>query len=252
MAGSVPFDRAVEYYDRTRALQPETRASVTELLRGELDARGRVLEIGVGTGRIALPLAEAGIPLWGVDLSRPMLGRLEEKAPGAGVRVAEADATRLPFTAGAFGAAIACHVLHLVPDWPSAVGELVRVVRPGGVLLLDLGGGPGGEWAEVTAMVARALGIDRPRPGLTSRADLDQLLDRRPRQLPPVVSRVLRPLGDTLEDLRRQHHAWTWQVEPGAMEEAVRTTREWAERRFGDLDRPRPVETVVTWHAYDL
>ena len=77
----------------------------------------------------------------GVDVSARMVGRLLEKAGGsAPFPVALADATRLPFRDGALGAALCVHVLHLIPQWQAAVDELLRVVRPGGVLLVDLGG----------------------------------------------------------------------------------------------------------------
>lgn len=52
------------------------------MLAGELARRGRVLEVGVGTGQIALPLAEAGVPLAGLDVSMPMVAKLVEKARG--------------------------------------------------------------------------------------------------------------------------------------------------------------------------
>ena len=57
MSDSVSFDRAASFYDATRALTPEAMAAVQALLRSELQGRGRCLEIGVGTGRMALPLA---------------------------------------------------------------------------------------------------------------------------------------------------------------------------------------------------
>jgi hypothetical protein len=60
MSGSIPFDRAASFYDRTRALTPESSAAITRLLGDELRGRGPALEIGVGTGLIALPLHAAG------------------------------------------------------------------------------------------------------------------------------------------------------------------------------------------------
>ena len=132
-SGSVAFDPVKSDYDRTRALPPRAQASVVKLLGRELRGRGTALEIGVGTGRIALPLASAGQPLVGVDLSLPMLERLRENAGGrAPFPVTIADATRLPFGPGTFGGAYAVHVLHLIPAWRTALAELVRVVRPGG------------------------------------------------------------------------------------------------------------------------
>ncbi len=83
---SVSFDRAAEYYDRTRALPPELAARQTEMLAGALAGRSRVLEIGVGTGRIALPLWQSGVPVVGLDLSAPMLHRLRLNAAGPASR----------------------------------------------------------------------------------------------------------------------------------------------------------------------
>ena len=134
MAEAVSFDRAADYYDATRALSPAVEAALTELLAGELVGRGRCLEIGVGTGRIALPLRRAGVPMAGIDLSRAMMLRIAAKAGGdAPFPLAQADATRLPFRDHSFGGAVACHVLHLIPAWQQAMAELLRVLRPGGV-----------------------------------------------------------------------------------------------------------------------
>ena len=82
MSDSVSFDRAAEYYDATRGYTPEGERAMVDILTDELRGRGRVLEIGVGTGQVALPLHAAGIPLVGLDLARPMMDRLVEKAGG--------------------------------------------------------------------------------------------------------------------------------------------------------------------------
>lgn len=103
-SGSVNFDRAVGYYDHTRHVTPEAEAEITALLSGELSGRGRCLEIGVGSGRIALPLALAGVAMAGVDISAGMIGLLVEKAGGrAPFPLALADATRLPSGRGPSG-----------------------------------------------------------------------------------------------------------------------------------------------------
>jgi SAM-dependent methyltransferase len=52
---------------------------------------GRALELGIGTGRIALPLAARGVPVSGIDLSAAMVRRLREKPGGAGLEVAIGD-----------------------------------------------------------------------------------------------------------------------------------------------------------------
>lgn len=53
---SVRFDRAAEYYDRTRALPGDVAERQRDLLHRELRGRGTVLEVGVGTGRVAVTL----------------------------------------------------------------------------------------------------------------------------------------------------------------------------------------------------
>ena len=57
-------------------------ARTIELLASELLGRGRALEVGVGTGLLALPLHEAGVSLAGLDLTPAMMARLVEKAGG--------------------------------------------------------------------------------------------------------------------------------------------------------------------------
>lgn len=255
MSESIAFDRAADYYDATRTLTPEAEAGVVELLAPELEHRRPCLEIGVGTGRIALPLLRAGIDLVGVDLSLPMLSRLAQKlGNGDRLPVALADATRLPVADQSVGAVLACHVLHLIPAWQDAARELARVLRPDGVFLLDLGGGPGGEWRAIVRKVAEELGITRPRPGLTDADPLDRLLTGLGASVRPLAPvRIVRrqPLADALEELGSQIHSWTWDIPPAAMRTAVASTREWAASRFGDLDEPRDVEAVIKWRAYD-
>src|SRR5213593_3164996 len=146
---TVSFDRAVEYYDRTRSNPESTQRRLTSVLAGELAGRGRVLEIGVGTGRVALPLHAAGVRLVGVDVSTAMMGRLVQKAGGrAPFPLVRADALRLPFAPGSFDGALAAHVLHQIEEWPGALLELQRVVRPGGVVLVDQGIGRSRSWRD--------------------------------------------------------------------------------------------------------
>ena len=71
---SIPFDRAVSHDDRTRALPAEAHRRFVARAVAELAGRPTE-EIGLGTGRIALSLADAGVPIVGLDLSRPAAER---------------------------------------------------------------------------------------------------------------------------------------------------------------------------------
>ncbi len=134
---SIAFDRAADYYDETRGFPPGEEGHIAALYgrAGNLTASSRVLEVGVGTGRIALPLAAHVRAVVGIDLSHAMLNRLHAKQRGEPVYIAVGDATRLPLPSCSVDAVAAAHVFHLIPDWSAALREVARVLRPGGVLL---------------------------------------------------------------------------------------------------------------------
>lgn len=131
---SVTFDRAAEYYDDTRGFPPGVEHEVAAFIARSTGLTGteRALEIGIGTGRIALPLAQYTATYFGVDLAAPMLAKLRSKDTEHRVKVTEGDVMRLPFAAGVFDVAVAVHILHLVPNPGQAVDELARVLKPGG------------------------------------------------------------------------------------------------------------------------
>ena len=83
-----------------------------------------VLDVGVGTGRFALPLSEKGLQVIGVDISAPMMREARRKGLG---RLVRADARRLPFQDYTFDAVLIVHLLHLVNDWIRVVHEIGRV-----------------------------------------------------------------------------------------------------------------------------
>jgi ubiquinone/menaquinone biosynthesis C-methylase UbiE len=134
---SISFDRAATYYDETRGFPPEVGKQVGEFIAqtANLTQKSRILEVGVGTGRIAIPLSVIVGTVVGVDLSRAMMNRIRPKPGGENVHTFQADITRLPFASQSFDAILAAHVFHLIPDWQNAMSEVARVLRPGGVLL---------------------------------------------------------------------------------------------------------------------
>ncbi len=91
----------------------------------------RVLDLGCGYGAYVPHLKARGAEVIAVDLSMGMLA--EARAKGAPLVCA--DAQSLALVSGAFDAVVAPHMLYHVPDVPSAVRELRRVVRPGGTVL---------------------------------------------------------------------------------------------------------------------
>jgi SAM-dependent methyltransferase len=257
MGESVAFDRAAEFYDRTRAMSDESMSRTIELMASELHSRGLVLEVGVGTGLLALPLHEAGVDVAGVDLSAPMLRKCVEKAGGtAPFPLLLADATKLPLSDGAFGAAYLRWVLHLVPDWRRVLAEVVRVVRPTGVFLVNLGayGGPRVEvqerFAELTGIPVRPVGLD-----WAGWDELDEEMRGHGatiRELPVLVEDVAVSLGEFIEGIEENRYSWTWKVPEDVRLRAADKIRRWAAERFGPVEDVGRFQQAHVWHAYDL
>jgi ubiquinone/menaquinone biosynthesis C-methylase UbiE len=97
-------------------------------------ATGETLEVAVGTG-LNLPLYPDGVTLTGIDLSDRMLDLARARANPA-VTLTQADAHDLPFDEGSFDTVVCTFGLCAIPDHDRAVGEMVRVLRPGGRLIL--------------------------------------------------------------------------------------------------------------------
>jgi ubiquinone/menaquinone biosynthesis C-methylase UbiE len=111
--------------------------------------RGDVLEIGCGSGAMAAEMLRRfpDVRLTATDYDESMVTvarrRLAPFGPRAHVR--RADATDLPFPDASFDTALSFIMLHHVVHWEAALGELVRVLRPGGGLVgYDLMGDRGG------------------------------------------------------------------------------------------------------------
>jgi len=99
-----------------------------------------VLDCGVGAGDFAAALMAAvdrPVALTGIDLSREMLRQAEAALDGLGaVTLREADIRALPFADAQFDVVMAAHVLEHLPDPETGLREMVRVLRPGGRLVL--------------------------------------------------------------------------------------------------------------------
>jgi ubiquinone/menaquinone biosynthesis C-methylase UbiE len=100
-------------------------------------AHGRVLEVAIGTGR-SLPHYQADATVTGIELSPAMLGIARERAADLGrdVDFREGDAEHLPFDDSSFDTVICALALCSIPDPTAAIGEMKRVLVPGGRLLL--------------------------------------------------------------------------------------------------------------------
>ena len=259
MTQSISFDQVADRYDQTRYYPPEVSEQIAEALltHGHVPGRGSLLEIGIGTGRIALPLLARGVNLTGVDISPRMVERLQEKYAALQAEHAEriwgdltvelADMTALPYADAAFDAAVGVHVLHLVPEWRSALDEVLRVVKPGGAFLLGQDVREGtlhhrihDQWQELVT----ALGYTPRRVGAQDTAEVREEL--RARGLPVEVFTaatwvVYYAPRVVLDSILVREWSLTWHVPDEIFAESAQQLAAWAEREYGDqLDEPRP------------
>lgn len=145
MATSIPFDRAAEFYDETRGFPPAEEAAIAALFmtEGLVRPQAKVLEVGVGTGRIALLFAPQVATAVGLDLARPMMQKLQAKQghPTTPVQCIEGNALRLPFADSSFDAVVIIHVLHLIEPWRDVIAEIARILKTDGTFIVG-GGNP--------------------------------------------------------------------------------------------------------------
>lgn len=100
-------------------------------------ATGEVLEVAVGTG-LNLPCYPGGVTLTGLDLSEGMLAIARDRARRLGreVTLRQGNAEELPFADAVFDTVLCTFGLCAIPGHAAAVREMVRVLRPGGRLIL--------------------------------------------------------------------------------------------------------------------
>jgi len=116
------------------------RRKVANRLRTVLkDASATVLDVACGTGDLALELASgSSAQIVGTDFCRPMLSIASQKtaAAGASIPYVEADAMHLAFPDNAFDAATIAFGLRNLPNFENGIRELLRVLKPGGRLVI--------------------------------------------------------------------------------------------------------------------
>ena len=100
---------------------------------------GRILDVGVGTG-LSLSDYSRNSRISGVDISEPMLRKAQERVRALGLSNVETlavmDAKNLAFKDGSFDAVVAQYVITTVPDPEATLDEFIRVLKPGGELIL--------------------------------------------------------------------------------------------------------------------
>ena len=167
------YDESAEAMFDAGAVDP-----VIDLL-AELAGSGRALELGIGTGRIALPLAQRGVPVHGIDLSKAMVARLRAKPGGEDIGVTIGDFATTTVD-GTFS--VAYLVFNTIMNLTTQAAQVACFrnvaahLEPGGCFVIEVGVPdlqrlPPGETAHAFHVSETRWGIDEydvARQGLTS------------------------------------------------------------------------------------
>ncbi|MGD0330380.1 MAG: class I SAM-dependent methyltransferase [Nitrososphaeria archaeon] len=127
------FDKISQVYDETREPLKEVALNTIKniLLR---DGCSSLIEVGVGTGRVAKPLQDRGFEIVGLDVSKDMLLKAKEKGV---MELILADANYLPIKEKSFDTAFLAHVLQIFENPAEVFGKIVGVVKKEVVALVS-------------------------------------------------------------------------------------------------------------------
>jgi len=241
VAGVTGFDDPAFYGDRWAGVYDEHYAAMdpaaaVEFLAG-LAGDGRVLELAIGTGRVALPLAGRGVAVEGVDASEAMVGRLRAKPGGASVPVVIGDMAQVPVDGPFRLVYLIFNALFglLTPARQAGCFRgVARVLDPGGVFVIecfvpDLARFDRGQCVRAVAVTEDSATLEVSRHDAAGQRITSQIirLDGRGVRLGPVALR----------------YSWPSELDLIASSAGLRLAE-----RYGDWDR-RPFDAASRKHV---
>jgi SAM-dependent methyltransferase len=219
-------DRSADFYDTWPIEWLDTVGTVARLV--ELAGPGPVLELGIGTGRVALPLLERGIGVCGIDASEAMVAKLRAKPGGDQIPVVIGDFGELPISGNyslVFAVASTFYQLQSQEAQLRCFQNVARCLQPGGVFVID---GfvlntvqfPGNQGIRIAALECDQLEVQfmRLNPAEQRLTCQRVALTERGIQLVPIPFRYAWPseldLMARFAGLRLQERAGGWRGEP--------------------------------------
>lgn len=243
------FDKRVaQRYNAQRAHPPEVSRSIGKAIAAASGVDARVLEIGVGTGRIARPAAEAGCRVVGFDLSQEMLAETGAQAVDAGqLSLLQADMHHFPFPANTFDAVTAVHVLHLAKDWQRVIHEIARVLNTGGVFI------QGDDWMDPQsvigllrdelrrAAIAMSPDMKPPAAGISKKDALAALGGTAVSESVAAEWTFWLSPNERLATIENRMDAESWFLPDPIFNHLLQHLRDFAANTWDDLDEKQPI-----------
>jgi SAM-dependent methyltransferase len=256
MAQRVDFDRQAPVYDQLHGaiLPADTAAQLAKA--ASLQDGSVVLDVGAGTGRVAIALAQLDYEVVAIDPSAAMLDGLRAKAAELRPRIVRGDASALPFKTRIFDAVVIARLLYLVVDWKEVLSEMWRMLKPGGRLLHEWGNGTEDEpWVQIrehARFLFERAGVELPfHPGARTEAQVEEELRRlgfeRLQELKFASGAML--LSKFLEGIRTGRYTYTWNVPAAIQAECLPQLESWAAGNF-DLSESVLTPREIIWTIY--
>jgi ubiquinone/menaquinone biosynthesis C-methylase UbiE len=250
------FDAVADEFDRFRTLPDGVAKAIRRTIWDALGGapRGRVLDLGAGTGRIGEAFIEAGDAYIGVDASARMLARFADKVANRGGAIpalAQADGQALPFPPATFDAVLLIQVISGTSGWRGILSEARRVLRPGGGLVVGKAVRPplglDGRMREQLSRILVEAGVEMHRRGAGGEEAMAGLAHSANRVSTGVAARW-ETIRSPREFLARHATGARFAALPQPIkDEALRRLAEWAVATFGALDSP-----LVEEHTFSL
>ena len=257
MSQRVDFSANAPIYDRRHGTVLALDIAQDLVSKSNLPREAHVLDIGAGTGRVAIAFAAMGHKTVALDPALPMLNELRGKTTDSQIQIVAGEGARLPFAACLFDGVILARVLYLMADWQTVVRQAYDVLKPGGCLFHEWGNGePGEEWVQIREK-ARTLfekaGVKNPfHPGAQSESVIDEFL------VALGLSRinVLRigpgpsmTLLSFVEKIVSGELSYIWNVPRNIQESCLPQLKQWSENTF-DLKQAVPMPKELRWTIY--
>ena len=252
----INYSRNASVYDKRHlGVSSEIMFSVLDLTYAK--PAMRILDMAAGTGRVSIPLAEAGLKVTSVDVSDKMLQQIAVKTDQP-IETHVASAEDLPFKDSSFPLIALARALYLIEDWEGALHEMARVLKPDGYFLHEWGSGePGTVIVRLRERLRERLlemGVQPIfHPGARCEADvMEKLIALGFKEKGAITTGrgIDMTLQGFIDKIANRECSYLWGVSTDISDQAITELTNWTEQEFGNLNQNVHVPGETFWRVY--